>query len=80
MTTKQLLKFAEDRRVVGYITVVSGSLLITDGVWDSPQIAAADKQVVDLGPDWESVRIPVSTVIQDNKKYIILAVDDASKT
>jgi hypothetical protein len=79
MFKKTLLKFAESQQIVGHITVASGSLLLTDGVWDSPEISEENKQLVDLGPEYESVKIPVSTVIQNNKRYIILSVDDASK-
>ena len=74
MTEKHL--FQETEQLAGHIIVDSGSLLITDGIWDSPGISKANKIKLDLDED-KRLKVPVTTVLQNGRRFIILDVDGA---
>ena len=70
--------FAETEQHVGDILVTSGSLLLTDGIWDSGKIHKDNKLNLDLDEE-NHVKIPVTTIIQNNKRYILIDIDSAIK-
>ena len=72
--SKQLFKEAET--LAGYITVHSGSLLLCDGVWDSSNLPDDSKINIDLEED-ASLKIPVSAIRQNGKRFILIAIDSA---
>ena len=72
MSTKQLFKSTET--LAGYITVHSGSLLLSDGVWDSTNLHPDSKINIDLEEEG-SRKIPVTTILQGGKRFVLIALD-----
>ena len=66
--------FKETETLAGYITVHSGSLLLSDGVWDSTNLHPDSKIQFDLEEDG-SHQIPVTTIRQNGKRFILIALD-----
>lgn len=75
MSNKPL--FTEKEQIIGHINVTSGSLLITDGIWNSKSIHYKDKQIIDLEED-NPLSIPVTTILQNNRRFILIDLDAAS--
>lgn len=63
-------------RLVGHLETDSGTILLTDGIWNS-EIPSANQHRVYLNLGTPRVRIPVYAVIRNNKRYLILDVDQA---
>jgi len=70
--------FKEKEQLVGYVTLDSGCLLLVDGVWDSAQIKQSEKIRLDLG-ETQPIRVPVTTVLQGGRRYVLLDIDGASR-
>lgn len=67
--------FTEKEKVIGYIETDSGSLLITDGIWDNIINASPrNKVTVDLGVD--RVRLPVIATKQNDRRFLLIPIDE----
>ena len=64
--------------LVGYVETDSGSILITDGVWDKTVIPLNTQQRVSLDLGLDRCRIPVHRVTLGGKKFLMIALDDAA--
>ena len=68
--------FTSKENIVGYVETDSGTLLITDGIWDDRiKVSARNKVYVDLGMD--RVRIPVIATKQNGRKFLLIPLDQA---
>lgn len=66
--------FTEKENIIGYVTTDSGTLLITDGIWeDRIKVNAMNKVSVDLGSD--SIRVPVIATLQNGRKFLLIPID-----
>jgi len=67
--------FGDTEKLAGYIETDSGSILLTDGVWETalPQ-NSQERLALDLGV--ESGKIPVYGIILKEKRYLLIALDD----
>lgn len=63
--------------LVGYVETDSGSILITDGVWDKTTIPLNSQQRVSLDIGLDRCRIPVHNVKLNGKRFLLIALDDA---
>ena len=70
--------FKETEQVAGHIVLESGTLLLTDGVWDAPGVKAANKLKLDLQEDGR-ISVPVTTILQNGKRYILLCIDSGTR-
>lgn len=68
--------FSETEKLIGYITTATGSLLLIDGAFQTA-VKAANRDIVCLDVEKEQSRIPVFTVMQNNKRFILVSIDDA---
>ena len=72
MDKKEL--FTEKERVIGHVELDSGSLMITDGIWEtSLGIAEKNRVVVDLNMD--KVRLPIIATRQGNQRFLLIPID-----
>jgi hypothetical protein len=70
-------KFQEGKeRLVGYLETDTGTILLTDGIWNT-EIPSANQKRVYLNLGMPRVKIPVYGVIRNQKRYLILDVDRA---
>jgi len=69
-----MIDFKETETSVGFVETDSGGILITDLVWDHPN-TSQQKVAEDL--DLGRVRIPVKAVLRNNKRQLIIELDDA---
>lgn len=68
--------FTEKENIIGYVETDSGTLLITDGIWDDRiKVSARNKVSVDLGMD--RVRVPVIATKQNGRKFLLIPLDQA---
>ncbi len=68
--------FKESETVIGYIETDSGSLLITDGIWDSiVNVNPRNRVHVDLGVD--RIRLPVIATKQNDRRFLLIPIDQA---
>lgn len=63
-------------QLVGYLETDTGTILLTDGIWNS-DIPSADQKRVYLNLGVQQIRIPVYGVIRNQRRYLILDVDAA---
>ena len=63
-------------RLVGYLETDTGTVLLTDGIWNS-EIPSANQNRVYLNLGTPRIKIPVYGVIRSNKRYLILDIDQA---
>jgi hypothetical protein len=68
--------FKDTETLAGYLTVHSGSLLLSDGVWDSTHLHEESKLNIDLEEEG-SYKIPVTTIRQNGKRFILISLDAA---
>jgi len=62
--------------IVGYITLNTGTLLLTDGVWvDNIKVSQEEKLAIDLGTD--RIKIPVIATKQNNRRFLLIPLDAA---
>ena len=61
-------------KLVGYLETDTGTILLTDGIWND-DIPSADQQRVYLNLGTPQIRIPVFGVIRNNKRYLIIDID-----
>ncbi len=64
------------QQLVGHLETDTGTILLTDGIWNS-DIPSADQQRVYLNLGTQKIRIPVYGVIRNQRRYLILDVDAA---
>ncbi len=69
-----MIDFKETETTVGYVETDSGGILITDLLWDHPS-TSQQKIAEDL--DLGRVKIPIKAVLRNNKRQIIIELDDA---
>ena len=74
MTEKNI--FQEKEQLAGHVVIDSGSLLITDGIWDANGISQNNKLKLDLGED-KVLKVPVTTMLQNGRRFVILDIDAA---
>jgi hypothetical protein len=68
--------FTEKETIVGYVETDSGSLLITDGIWeDRINLNPRNKVAIDLGVD--RVRVPVIATKQNDRRFLLIPLDQA---
>jgi len=68
--------FHDKDSIVGHVETNSGGLLLTDGGWeDDLPLTTQESLALDLNID--AVKIPVIAVRKNNKRFLILAIDDA---
>ena len=66
--------FTEEETIVGHIETDSGSLLITDGVWENIiNVSPRNKVMVDLGVD--RIRLPVIATKQNDRRFLLIPID-----
>lgn len=66
--------FTERENTIGYLETDSGTLLITDGIWETLiNVNPRNKISVDLGVD--RVRVPVIATRQNGRRFILIPVD-----
>jgi hypothetical protein len=71
--------FHDKETLVGYVETSAGGILLTDGGWeDDLPLTTQESLSIDL--NIESSRIPVIAVRKNDKRFLILALDDAIKT
>lgn len=63
-------------QLVGHLETDTGTILLTDGIWNS-DIPSADQQRVYLNLGTQKIRIPVYGVIRNRRRYLILDIDAA---
>jgi len=63
-------------QLVGHLETDTGTILLTDGIWNS-DIPSADQQRVYLNLGRQKIRIPVYGVIRNSRRYLILDIDAA---
>jgi hypothetical protein len=71
--------FGDRRKLAGHIETDSGSILLTDGVWETalPQ-NSQERLALDLGV--EQSKIPVYGILLQEKRYLLIALDEAIST
>ncbi len=68
--------FESKEKVVGYLESSAGGVLLTDGGWEE-DLPLTTQESVALDLNIEPGKIPVIAVRKNNKRFIILAIDDA---
>jgi len=72
-------KFREGvERLVGHLETDTGTILLTDGIWNS-EIPSANQERVHLNLGTKGISIPVYGVIRHGKRYLILDIDQGIK-
>ena len=70
--------FHTKETVIGHVETSAGGLLLTDGGWEEDLPITTQKSIaLDLNID--PSLIPVISVIKNNKRFLILAIDDAEE-
>lgn len=68
--------FTEEEKLAGYIETDTGTILVSDGLWeDRLPLSSQSRLTLDLGI--ERCRIPAYAVLRNEKRYLILSIDDA---
>lgn len=71
--------FQEDaQNTIGYIDTVSGSLLLTDGIWKA-SLPITNEQTIAVDLDAANARIPVYAVMRNGKRMLIIDIDGAQE-
>lgn len=66
--------FKDGESIIGYVTLNTGTLLITDGVWsDNLSVSPEEKLSIDLGMD--SIRLPVIAAKQGGQRFLLIPLD-----
>jgi hypothetical protein len=66
--------FQDGESIIGYVTLNTGTLLITDGVWsDNLSVSAEEKLSIDLGVD--NIRLPVIAAKQGGQRFLLIPLD-----
>ena len=68
--------FPDKEMVIGHIETSSGGVLLTDGGWEG-DLPLSTQESVALDLNVDPGKIPVIAVRKNNKRFLILAVDDA---
>lgn len=71
-----LVEFLEEEKIVGYINIPSGSLLLVDGAFEV-DLKLNSKHSLALDLQMEGVRIPVMSTQQNGKRYLLIPLDSA---
>ncbi len=66
--------FTEEGTAIGALVSSSGSVLLTDGVWES-SVPSHEKIAIDL--HLENKTIPIRAIKIKDKRYLILSLDEA---
>ena len=71
--------FSEKKKLLGYVSIDSGSLIMVDGAWATAIPRADDSRVL---IDLEEIagKLPVYSFLKDSKRYILIQVDDLIPT
>jgi hypothetical protein len=73
-----MANFKEKEQTVGYVTLLSGSIVIADGIHaEDLSCAASQRVVLDLGK--ENVRIPVIAAKQQGQRFLLIPIDAATR-
>jgi hypothetical protein len=70
--------FQNQERLVGYVETSAGSVFLTDGVWEK-DLPLTTQESLALDLDVEPCRLPVIAVRKNDKRFLIIAVDDGIK-
>lgn len=69
--------FPDKEAVIGHIETNSGGILLTDGGWeDDLPLTTQESLALDLNIE-SSAKIPVFAFRKNNKRFLVLAIDDA---
>lgn len=66
--------FTEEGKIIGFVDVGSGGVLITDAVWASSMPVTTEGQIL-LDLRLPKGRIPVISVMKEGKRLLILDID-----
>ena len=69
--------FQNKETVIGYIETSAGGVLLTDGGWEE-DVPLTTQESTALDLNIEPSRIPVIAVRKNGKRFLILAIDDAT--
>jgi hypothetical protein len=72
-----MTKFTEKEQLIGYVTSISGSLLLVDGALRSAS-PIPESECVFIDTEAEAVKIPAYAVMQNGQRFILLALDAAN--
>lgn len=68
--------FTAEETLAGYLETDTGTILMTDGLWENTlPLTAQNRLTLDLGI--ERCRIPVYAMLRNEKRFLILGIDDA---
>ena len=68
--------FSEKEIVIGHIETSAGGVLLTDGGWEE-DLPKTTQESLALDLDIDPGKIPVIATRKNNKRFLILAIDDA---
>jgi len=71
------LTFNTNAHNLGYVWSASGTILIVDGALQADLKYSAN-EIIHIDVEQEGCHIPVRTIKQHGKRYVILAIDDAT--
>lgn len=69
--------FQDKEIVIGHIETSAGGVLLTDGGWEE-DVPLTTQESMALDLNIKPSRIPVIAVRKNNKRFLILAIDDAT--
>jgi hypothetical protein len=71
--------FSNVEKLLGYVETDSGSVLLTDGLWEKElPNNSQERLALDLGI--EQSKIPVYGILLREKRYLLISLDDAVST
>lgn len=71
--------FHDQETVIGHIEISAGGVLLTDSGWEE-DLPKTTQESLALDLDMEPGKIPVIAVRKNNKRFLILAIDDMINT